>query len=85
MAQQGTAAPPTEADSGGKIDGETIKALVRLSPVSFWSVIENFKGLALSGGVLIEGKKINPLQWEALSMPDTEAVVSEYIANFIVI
>lgn len=63
--------------------GDRVRLPIMTSDIDFEKVIEAFKELAQAGCVLVEGKKINFLQWDEVSQPDQVEMFFQFAGVFI--
>jgi len=62
---------------------EQVRFTILASDMNFEKAIEVFKDLAGMGCVLVEGKKINHMQWDEISQPDQVEMFYQFTGVFI--
>lgn len=79
----GSTETPGDTKEDIEVTGSQIMMILLLSDVPIEECLNQFKKLALSGAVEVEGNIINSIQWDKLDPEDEEGLFAEYVANFI--
>ncbi|MDH3325175.1 MAG: hypothetical protein OEM38_00495 [Gammaproteobacteria bacterium] len=66
-----------------KVTHTQIMQMLLSSRVNMEEVFDEFERLALLGAVMVNDKKINVLQWDAITDEDKEGLMAKYMAFFI--
>ena|SRR3990167_9043702 len=72
-----------EQKESAAISGSEVMSVIMMSDVDLSDYQENFRQLLLNGACYVGGVKLTQPIFESLSDSDTERLMGEYIANFL--
>lgn len=80
---RGNVQSESESASDSVISGSEVMSVIMMSSVDLAEYQENFRVLLISGVCSVKGIKLTSPMFDSLSDSDTERLMGEYIANFL--